>query len=86
MTTYKQINVTDSWKQNEVHVSRITDTSYGCCAKLTGGRLSVLVLKYKPEESEEPAILKRLIWRDRKKRLSEFWQSIFRRHECEECE
>lgn len=88
MTIYKMVRLSDSWKVNEVHVSRISDTIWGVQAKLENGRVPTLILAIKPTENDEPKILAALVKRDRKDRLKELFERLLRKFKghCDCCE
>lgn len=87
MTTYRQINVTDSWRPGEVHASRLNDTFWCLEAKLSNGRIARLFKTMPtPILEDEPALLRQLMAQDRCDRVREwlgrFWAILNRCYGC----
>jgi hypothetical protein len=79
VTLYRQINITDSWKVDEVHAQKFSDGRYHVRAKLKNGRTPGYIFMGIPDEGQEKAIVKMLYKIDRWDRFKEFFSRPWNR-------
>ena len=80
MTTWKQVNVSDTWIVGEVHVGKIWDTYWVIEAKLSSGRVARMFRSGpRPDVSEEADLLRQLMRKDRWNRITEGFADLWRK-------